>query len=37
MVKLVVKLVVQWLDLCVPNAGGTGSIPGQKTKIPCAV
>ena len=30
----------QWevvkLRLCVPNAGGTGSIPGQGTKIPYA-
>ena len=25
-------LVVQWLRLHVPNAGGTGSIPGQGTR-----
>ena len=24
-------LVVQWLRLCAPNAGGPGSIPGQGT------
>ena len=30
------SLVVQWLRLCAPNAGGTGSIPGQGTKIPHA-
>ena len=29
-------LVVQWLRLHAPNAGGTGSIPGQGTKIPQA-
>ena len=38
------SLVVQWLRLCPPNAGGLGSIPGQGTrchmpkqrsKIPC--
>ena len=23
------SLVVQWLRLCAPNAGGLGSIPGQ--------
>ena len=28
------SLVVQWLQLCPSNAGGTGSIPGQGTKIP---
>ena len=27
-------LVVQWLSLHTPNAGGTGSIPGWGTKIP---
>ena len=26
-------LAVQWLRLCVPNAGGMGSIPGRGTKI----
>ena len=26
-------LVVQWLRLCSPSAGGPGSIPGQGTKI----
>ena len=25
-------LVVQWLGLCTPNAGGPGSIPGQRTR-----
>ena len=25
-------LVVQWLSLCTPNAGGPGSIPGQGTR-----
>ena len=30
------SLVVQWLRLCAPNAGGTGSIPGQGTEIPHA-
>ena len=37
------SLVVQWLRLRAPNAGGPGSIPGQETrfhvlqlKIPCA-
>ena len=28
----VTSLAVQWLRLCVPNAGGLGSIPGQGTK-----
>ncbi|TEA35837.1 hypothetical protein DBR06_SOUSAS1110216, partial [Sousa chinensis] len=26
------SLVVQRLRLCVPNAGGPGSIPGQETR-----
>ena len=26
------SLLVQWVRLCVPNAGGPGSIPGQGTK-----
>ena len=26
------SLLVQWVRLCVPNAGGPGSIPGQRTK-----
>ena len=26
------SLVVQWLKLCTPNAGGPGSIPGQGTR-----
>ncbi|TEA34858.1 hypothetical protein DBR06_SOUSAS4310039, partial [Sousa chinensis] len=26
------SLVVQWLRLCTPNAGGPGSIPGQRTR-----
>ena len=25
-------LVVQWLRLCTPNAGGLGWIPGQRTR-----
>ena len=28
--------MVQWLILYIPNAGGMGSIPGQRTKIPYA-
>ena len=28
--------MVQWLRLCAPNAGDTGSVPGQGTKIPHA-
>ena len=27
------SLAVQWLRLCAPNVGGTGSIPGRGTKI----
>ena len=30
------SLVVRWLRLCAPNAGGTVSIPGRGTKIPQA-
>ena len=30
-------LVACWLKLCASNAGGTGSIPGQGTKIPHAL
>ena len=30
------SLAVQWLRLCTPNAGGTGSISGRGTKIPHA-
>ena len=26
------SLVVQWIRLCAPNAGGQGSIPGQGTR-----
>ena len=26
------SLVVQWLRLCVPNAGGPGLMPGQGTR-----
>ena len=26
------SLVVQWVRLCTPNAGGQGSIPGQGTR-----
>ena len=28
------SLAVQWLRICTSNAGGTGSTPGQETKIP---
>ena len=31
------SLVVQWLRLCTSTAWGTGSIPGQGTKIPRAM
>ena len=31
------SLTVQWLRLCVSNAGAVGSIPGWGTKIPHAV
>ena len=31
------SLAVQWLRLCTSTAGGTGSIPGQGTKIPHAM
>ena len=31
------SLVVQWLRLHTPNAGGMNLIPGQKTKIPHAM
>ena len=30
------SLEVQWLRICASIAGGTGSIPGQGTKIPRA-
>ena len=30
------SLMVQWLRLCAPNAGGPGLIPSQGTKIPQA-
>ena len=30
------SLMVQWLRLCTPNAGGPGLIPSQGTKIPQA-
>ena len=30
-------MVVQWLGLGASNAEGTGSIPGQGTKIPHAI
>ena len=29
---IVTSLVVQWLRLCAPNAGGLGSIPGERTR-----
>ena len=32
MVKMGTSLVVQWVRLHVPNAGGLGSIPGQGTR-----
>ena len=25
------------VEVCAPNAGGMGLIPGQRTKIPCIV
>ena len=28
------SLVVEWIRLCAPNAGGLRSIPGQGTDIP---
>ena len=34
--QLVTSLVVQWLRLCVANAGGVEPIPGRGTKIPQA-
>ena len=30
-------MVVWWLRLCASAAGGTGSIPGQGTKLPHAM
>ena len=30
-------LVVQWLRICLPNAGDMGSVPSQETKIPHAM
>ena len=30
------SLELQWLGLCVSNAGGVGSIPGRGTKVPHA-
>ena len=32
MIDLGTSLVVQWLRLCAPNAGGPGSIPSQETR-----
>ncbi|TEA26068.1 hypothetical protein DBR06_SOUSAS2210030, partial [Sousa chinensis] len=29
------SLVVQWVRLCAPNAGGLGSIPGRGTRHIC--
>ncbi|TEA38087.1 hypothetical protein DBR06_SOUSAS5810019, partial [Sousa chinensis] len=26
------SLVIQWVRLCIPCAGGPGSIPGQETR-----
>ena len=37
MTTLGTSLAVQWLKLCISTAGGTGSIPGQGTKIPHAM
>ena len=31
------SLVVHWLRLCDPSAGGAGLIPGQVAKIPAAM
>ena len=31
------SLVVQWLRFCASTTEGTGSIPGQRTKIPHAL
>ena len=31
-IKIGTSLVVKWLRLLTPNAGGQGSIPGQETK-----
>ena len=31
------SLVIQWLRLCASNVGVVGSIPGQGTKILCAL
>ena len=28
-------LVVQWLRLCIPNAGDLGSVPGQELDLTC--
>ena len=38
-IKLILgtSLVIQWLRLYASTSGGTGSIPGQGTEIPCAV
>ena len=33
--KIGTFLVVQWLRLCVPNAGALGSIPGQGLDPTC--
>lgn len=30
--ETVTSLVVPWLRLCSPNAGGSGSVPGQETR-----
>ena len=34
--RLGASLMVQWLRLHAPNAGGPGSIPGQETRFPDA-
>lgn len=31
------SLAIQWLSLCVSNAGGTGSVSSWETKIPHAL
>ena len=36
-VHICTETTVQWLRLCLSNAGGTALTPGQGTKIPCAL
>ncbi|CAI9173734.1 unnamed protein product [Rangifer tarandus platyrhynchus] len=35
-IKLGHPLVVEWLRICASTAGGTGSIPSQRTRVPLA-